>query len=75
MCSSRIPSRKESDGMIVTFVRFIHVLNDKEVVGTFCFPVEREETVFSERQLLEVLKLNDYNVIRIIHTDGKESVH
>ena len=61
--------------MVVSFIRFIHVVNDKEVVGTFCFPVEREETVFSERQLLQVLKLNGYDVIRIMHTDEEETVH
>ena len=61
--------------LTLTFVRFMHVVDGKEIMGMFCFPVETENVTFREQQLFEVLKLNGYNATRIIHTNENEMAH
>ena len=61
--------------LALTFIRFMHVVNGKENMGLFCFPVMSENVTFTEQQLLKILKLNGYQVTRIVHTDENEMVH
>ena len=61
--------------LALTFVRFMHVVNGKEIMGMFCFPVMSADITFTEQQLLKILKLNGYQATRIVHTDENEMVH
>lgn len=61
--------------LTLTFVRFMHIVDGKETIGLFCFPVETENVTFTEQQLFKVLKLNGYNATRIIHTNENEMAH
>lgn len=61
--------------MTLTFVRFMHWVEGKEIMGRFCFPVISEDVTFTEQQLLKILKLNGYQATRIVHTDENEMVH
>lgn len=61
--------------LTLTFVRFMHVVDGKEIMGMFCFPVATENVTFTEQQLFKVLKLNGYNATRIIHTNENEMAH
>jgi len=61
--------------LTLTFIRFMHLVNGKERMGLFCFPVMSEDVSFTEQQLLKILKLNGYNATRIVHTDEHENVH
>ena len=61
--------------LTLTFVRFMHVVDGKEIMGMFCFPVENENVTFTEQQLLKILKLNGYQATRIVHTSEDVMVH
>ena len=61
--------------MSLTFVRFLHFVNGKEIMGIFCFPVESANVTFTEQQLLQILKLNGYQATRIVHTNENEMAH
>lgn len=61
--------------MKLIFIRFIHFVNGKETIGGFCFPAMSEDIIFTEQQLLKILKLNGYHVMRIIRTDDHGMVH
>ena len=61
--------------LTLTFVRFMHVVDDKEIMGIFCFPVATENATFTEQQLLKILKLNGYQATRIVHTNENEMAH
>ncbi len=43
--------------LTLTFVRFMYVINDKEKMGLFCFPVMSEDVMFTEQQLLKNFKI------------------
>ena len=55
----------------LTFVRFMHVVDGKEIIGMFWFPIANEKVMFTEQQLLKILKLNGYQATRIVHTDDE----
>ena len=61
--------------LTLTFVRFMHVVDGKEIMGMFCFPVANENVTFTEQQLLKILKLNGYQATRIVHTNENEMAH
>ena len=61
--------------LTLTFVRFMHVVDGKEIMGMFCFPVATENVTFTEQQLLKILKLNGYQATRIVHTNENEMAH
>ena len=43
--------------LTLTFVRLMHVVNGKEKMGLFCFPVMSEDVTFTEQQLLKNFKI------------------
>jgi len=61
--------------LTLMFVWFMHVVNGKETIGLFCFLIEPENVTFTEEQLFEILKMNGYNVTRIVHTNEDEIAH
>ena len=68
-------AQKRYDGHTVEAKEDSIVVDGKEIIGMFCFPVVKENVMFTEQQLIEILKLNGYQATRIVHTDEDAMVH